>query len=141
MCSSTAVLSWGVQVPLCTSPGYATGALGSRSGGPGFDPRGIFRPLVSKRADKKEANFEDSLYFIFLTITISCPFSQFQQHLTCPFYVPKCFTQLSLITLHTLQHFSFVIFGTKISAQNACVKCWWNWLLILSSISGDLSRC
>jgi len=31
---------------------------------------------------------------------------------------------------------SFVIFGAKILAQNACVKCWWNWPLV--SISPTL---
>jgi len=28
---------------------------------------------------------------------------------------------------------SFVIFGTKIAAQNALVKCWWNWHLVLQN--------
>jgi hypothetical protein len=44
-------------------------------------------------------------------------YSEFHQHFTRSFFVRKCFAQLSLVT------FSFVIFGAKISAQNARVKC------------------
>jgi len=51
--------------------------------------------------------------------------SQFHQHCTCTFFVRKCFKQLFSSYILALQFFC-----AKILAQNACVKCWWNWHVI-----------